>query len=193
VIVSLEARSELYWWLSAAFYVPEESLVAPDFVELGKKAADQLWPGCDVFEPLLGVDSVSAQDRLLQLQREYVRLFVGPSRAAVRPYESCYFGTDQLMTERTLAVQACYEEAGIAMDACAEIEPPDHVAIELTYLAMVCVGDTGHAEKERAEMEQRFLDGHARQWMPAFCEQVLASTQVPFYIVSARLLQQLLA
>lgn len=191
----LHARGEIYHWLSAAFAQPEAEILDPEFFRLGREAFAKAYPAMDLagFDVLAETWAVPDPERLLVLQREYTRLFIGPAQASVRPYESCYFGEDKIMTERTQAVHAFYAESGVVFDGQRGTELPDHVSVELLFLAFVCSGGTGHNHEEREAIEECFLQEHAVQWLPAFAEQVIRATKQPFYIVAARLLQQLLS
>ncbi len=187
----LRARGEVYHWLSAAFAQPEAEILDPEFFRLGREAFAKAYPAMDLagFDVLAETWAVPDPARLLVLQREYTRLFIGPAQASVRPYESCYFGEDKIMTARTQAVHALYAQSGVVFDGQRGTELPDHVAVELLFLAFVYSGDTGHTPDESLAIAQAFLQEHAGQWMPAFAAQVIAATKQPFYRVAAELLK----
>ncbi len=192
---ALRARGEVYYWLSAAFSQPEADILAPQFIRLGQWAAKRGVPAFDGagLEALARDWAPPDDNRLLEMQQEYARLFIGPSRAAVRPYESCYFGEDQLMTARTDAVRTWYAAHGVVFDGQHGTELPDHVAVELLFLGLVCTGKTGHSPETCAAIEAGFRQEHASCWMQAFAVQVVQATHHPFYCASAGLLQAAIA
>jgi TorA maturation chaperone TorD len=118
---------------------------------------------------------------------EYHRLFVGPARLPVPPYESVYREGWQVFGETTLDVKRRYAEAGYTLDP-SFIELPDHVAVELAFMALLAeeeakaweAQDTAAASAWLAR-ERTFLDDHLSRWLPAFCDRLLASTETSFY------------
>ncbi|RME85988.1 MAG: 4Fe-4S dicluster domain-containing protein [Caldilineae bacterium] len=122
----------------------------------------------------------------------YRRLFVGPARPRVYPYESCYRDT-----ERRLAgpwaeqVAAWYATEGLIVP---ELQP-DHIAAELAFMAHLTAleAQAASAGNERAAGQYRrreaaFLRQHLLAWAPEFCRQVQAADEHPFYVGVARLL-----
>lgn len=205
-----DPTGEIYLWLSAAFDLPAAALLTPAFAELGSgcvRALETASPsgGAVAGTPLTdcrkafdrlrqeSADDATGEQRLTALRREYARLFIGPPRALARPYESCYFTRDALMTERTQAVRAFYESAGVAFDAHACLEPPDHIVVELHFLAMLLGGKTGHPPAERRSLAKRFLEAHPGQWARTFAACVLAETRTPLYRSAAMLLDAVIA
>ncbi|MFY9141159.1 MAG: molecular chaperone TorD family protein, partial [Thermacetogeniaceae bacterium] len=77
---------------------------------------------------------------LEELEVEYCRLFVGPGRVEVPPYESVYHGHDSTMQQGlvmgpvTLEVKELYYEAGLQLAADFS-DMPDHIAVETLFLA----------------------------------------------------------
>lgn len=118
---------------------------------------------------------------------EYHRLFVGPARLPVPPYESVYREGWQVFGETTLEVKRRYAEAGYTLDP-SFTDLPDHVAVELAFMALLAeeeakaweAQDTAAASAWLAR-ERTFLDDHLSRWLPAFCERLLASTETAFY------------
>ncbi|MBI4240320.1 MAG: molecular chaperone TorD family protein [Candidatus Rokubacteria bacterium] len=130
---------------------------------------------------------------------EYHRLFVGPGELPAPPYESVYREGWRVMGETTLDVQSAYEEAGYALDPSFK-ELPDHVAAELAFMGLLTeeeakawkAGDASVA-LSWLERERAFLDDHLTRWLPAFCDRLLASTEVRFYRKLAGELQEFVA
>lgn len=118
---------------------------------------------------------------------EYHRLFVGPGALPVPPYESVYREGWRVFGETTLKVKRQYEEAGYALDP-SFTELPDHMAVELAFMALLAEEEARAWEAQDAsaafswlDRERAFLGDHLTRWLPGFCDRLLASTEVPFY------------
>lgn len=89
----------------------------------------------------------------------------GPS-----PYEASY--SIGHLADVVLAVKQHYLESGL--DVGSE-ERPDHVAVELEFLAHLASRASGPEDTESfRENEERFLALHLAHWMPAFSERLAA-------------------
>lgn len=192
-------RGELYCWLAAAFYAPEADLVTPSFADCGRQLRTALLPvvPAEQVQRLLEANQREAgeSERLVDLKREYARLFLGPPKALLRPYESCYFGRDQLMTEQSAAVRQFYAACGLTVDTAQYRETPDHISVELAFLAMLCdveCAEVAVADADRADVERQFLDQHLGRWGRWFAEAVQHHTSEPLYLAAAELLRALL-
>jgi len=195
--MTIEGAGELYLWVSAALDMPDAALLTVAFAELGRDCAQTLAPSVarpevDAFRSACAGREPDA-DRLLAVQREHARLFIGPPQAVIRPYESCFLAGDQLMADCTLAVHAWYADVGIVFDGAICQDAPDHIAVELNALAMLCMGRTGHAMADRERLERAFLDAHLGRWGRTFATRLLQSTQEPLYRAAAELLDSVLA
>lgn len=195
--MNLDAAGELSLWLAAAFEAPQPAICTVEFIELGRGAArdcqpDCALPECEALLQAWSQDAESIDERLLSLQREYARLFIGPPRALILPYESCQRGEGRLFGECTLAVQNFYTDSGIRFDGLVCGDAPDHIAAELNALALLCSGQTGHTPAEQNERIQRLRAEHLDQWAPAVSRQILDQSQTPFYRTAAELLLVLL-
>lgn len=123
----------------------------------------------------------------VELIPEYHRLFVGPGSLPAPPYESVYREGWRVMGETTLEARRQYDAAGYALDPSFS-ELPDHVVAELAFMALLAGEEAEAWEAEDAaaaltwlERERAFLDDHLTRWLPAFCDRLLAVTDVPFY------------
>lgn len=123
------------------------------------------------------------------IQNNFVRLFsAGPGGVPCPPYESVYRGTSGRPTGRLLAeVEAAYAVAGLAA-APGLGELPDHISIELEFMAILCGEEADAWEREalsaasKALKRQRgFLRRHLGGWLPAFAWQVARADSDGFY------------
>jgi TorA maturation chaperone TorD len=154
---------------------------------------------CDMAKVL----GIRCPDGLLldELQREFLELFVIPNPRYVAPYESVYrdayvmprqpSGSQPadgqsfmvkglLMGESTLAVQRCYEEAGVA----AAEDLPDHIVNELRLLAYLWTHEEDQTEIDGAppaSRRVRFRDEHLLKWIGQLRDRILESERLGFY------------
>ena len=136
----------------------------------------------------------------------YQRLFLGPARPRVYPYESCYRDPARRLAGRWAEqVAAQYAAEGLTAaagpsDGSGHGLLPDHIAAELAFMAYMtdreanalAAGDQDTAERCRRQ-QASFLQLHLLAWAPEFCRQVQHATQHPFYTSLARLLADWLA
>ncbi len=123
------------------------------------------------------------------LEEQHVALF-GASKAGTLcpPYESAMLSPtgqpDALLMAR---IEAAYSAIGLAPSPDLG-ELPDHVSIELEFMAMLCgqeaaawdVDDVPSAVKAMRRAK-RFLDGHLSTWLPAFARQLASADKDGFY------------
>ena len=137
------------------------------------------------------VDAAARLARDTQMEREYHRLFLGPAPPVAPPFASVYrdgraFGPASVEFLREL------REAGFEPVADIGV-PPDHVCLELEYLAelefrVAYARDSGrHAEAaEWAERANTFVDRHLARWLPAFVRRLEAGAPGSPYTFLAR-------
>ena len=141
-------------------------------------------------------DAFSKQDAselLHELKIEFARLFIGPGRAAVPPFETFYKKMSKesqpllMVSPEAIAVQAAYREAGIAVSQDLQ-EPPDHFATECEFVYFLCnqeangweMGDVETAKQWRRH-QLEFLSAHLGRWGAQFCADVEAESSHVFY------------
>jgi len=125
----------------------------------------------------------------LDLEEQHVALF-GASKAGTLcpPYESAFLSPtgqpDALLMAR---IEAAYSEIGL-LPSPKLGELPDHVAIELEFMAMLCGQEAAAWEDDDVagaikamRKARRFLDGHLSVWLPGFARQLAAADKDGFY------------
>lgn len=197
------ARRDLYRFLSAAF------LGAPGPELLGRmrdesfQAALGEWFSAEVVEPFQRVgEAIAAGDFAQAAGREFANLFIVPGGQHIAPYESVFRDSREiegrqisglLMGPSALDVQQWYRLA--ALEISAEFnELPDHIGLELHYLAYLCekeqafadAGERGKQTRAR-EMQRDFLKAHVLSWLPGLAADVCRKARLPFYPAIARL------
>ena len=152
----------------APFHLPEESLA-------GLPAA--------LREEVEGIVLANGRDEYLAAA--YQRLFVGPARPQVYPYESCYRDPQARLAGPWAAqLSTCYAQEGLAPINL----QPDHIAAELAFMAHLAgreakastSGDQATARQYR-EQQATFLQQHLLVWAPEFCRRLQCETDHPFY------------
>ncbi|MHC1600517.1 MAG: TorD/DmsD family molecular chaperone [Candidatus Methanospirareceae archaeon] len=108
-----------------------------------------------------------------ELRDEYTRLFIGPHRLPVQPYESWWID-GKLMGNSLLKVKNEYRKAGIAKSRD-YAEPEDHIAFELKFMQYLCeeeisTMDNNERIAECLKLQHKFLNEHLLQWVPVFCD-----------------------
>lgn len=120
------------------------------------------------------------------LRQEFTRLFKGISRSQSPnpPYESLY-RDGQLYSSITSEVQRGYLAAGLDVADANGNELPDHLGIELQFLAALCeyaAGEDAELPPERArDAQEWFLDQHLLTWVEGFRACVLQADPPDFY------------
>ncbi|MCP4539764.1 MAG: molecular chaperone TorD family protein [Chloroflexi bacterium] len=190
-------RSQLYAILAQCFCKPEitsageneadslaqtlhQAAIALNEQALGK-IADRLLDALEI--------SQDEQQAGQTLEIEYNRLFVGPGRPQVAPYESVYRDPRGLMGTTMQTVAQRYAQAGLGISSDRH-DLPDHVATELGFMAYLAMQEAESNKSEAktwAEQEHAFLRDHLGTWLPHFCQQVQESSRHPFYTALAEL------
>jgi len=175
------ARADVYAFLASLFH----SLPTEDYVRAFREIAGSL----EIEAP--------GPFALKELEREYMDLFVVPNPRYVAPYESVFRDSwsnpveggapirGLLMGDSSLAVQRCYDEAGVAP----KDELPDHIASELQFMAWLwgrqAVPESGDVAAI-AELRSRFRANHMARWMADLRERVAERDRLGFYAAALR-------
>jgi len=176
------ARQSAYAFLSLAFTEPPSANVLDSIRHEDFLGSASVLFGADTAAPLCEY-ARSAEDEaelLHQARREFMKLLKVPGAHYISPYESVYRDTRDvagksvkglLMGQSTVDVQKWYRLA--ALDLSGDIkEVPDHIGVELNYLAHLCAKERQFASQgdepklTRAwEMERDFLAAHVVRWI----------------------------
>ncbi len=187
-------RSQLYAILAQCFCKPEMASADENETDSLARTLRQAVAALDeqalgpVADRLLHALEVSP-DEQLALEIEYNRLFVGPGRPQVPPYESVYRDPRGLMGATAQNVAQRYAQAGLGMSTDYH-DLPDHVATELgfmAYLAQQEAESNGQEAEAWAGQERAFLQDHLGTWLPHFCHRVQEASRHPFYTALAEL------
>lgn len=128
-----------------------------------------------------------------ELAAEHTSLFVLPS--SYLPHEAVYLDKDKRLGGKvTISVGQFYKKAGAeVLDSC--IEMPDHIGMELEFMAFLC-----KRERELREsgdyagldncilLQKEFLDEHLLRWVHQCCEKIIERAKYGFYRAVAYLI-----
>ncbi len=125
---------------------------------------------------------------VLELARDYQRLFIGPGPLLAPPYESVHVTRERLLFEEpTMQVRAAYRAFDLVAPALNR-EPDDHIGLELHFLGQLCVrsldaldaGDDFALDTALAA-HQSFLTDHLLVWGPDCLRAVTEHARTDFY------------
>jgi DMSO reductase family type II enzyme chaperone len=191
------ARATLYGALAQAFRPPSASwreewdeIVECMDAALEVLAEGELAPGA-LFDGFELLRAASGDEE--RLRREHERL----TRAGgTKPYEAECSG--KALADLTLELRDFYRAFGLELRPEAD-ERPDHLALELCFLAFLCVKEAQAEDQAELEIlglvqsaERRFLEEHLLPWVPEFCEQLRREQSLSFHACAAELLAQFL-
>lgn len=203
-------RATVWAVLSVGFYLPDDQLVwdlREDRVASKVEAAVH-WLGPDAapYAPVLAELRAIAEDlratpideALKSLRVEHARLFTGPGRPEVSPFETAYVDTDLVGSNRlygpsAAAVARWYREFGLER-ARDHGDLPDFVATEFEFLYALAQQEAtarleGREEDARSLRREtdRFLREHPARWILAFAAAVRAAAPHRVYAAFAEL------
>ena len=135
-------------------------------------------------------------EKIIQLNEEYNRLFIGPNALPAPLWESVYLSREHLLfDEVTLEVRNCYRQYGLSFIRESN-EPDDHIVIELEFLSYLIQktleSDNVASKQKLLEDQYSFLTNHLLKWCPIFCETLSKSTSFDLYKGAALLLAEYL-
>jgi TorA maturation chaperone TorD len=134
----------------------------------------------------------SREAALMELEKEFVRLFASPYPSTlIQPYSSVYLDEQRRVWGVSTAEAArLYEAAGLGMSSDFH-DLPDHIAVELEFASYLIgeqqKGSTGNdsAVPHLASIERTFLVEHLFRWAPALFSQVSEQSSSAFYRTTA--------
>ena len=129
------------------------------------------------------------------MEEEYNRLFTAGETVLAPLYETEYaMDTIFAKTKELADLNGFYIAFGLELGKDSNNERPDHVSIELEFMAMLLIKEAyarneGWDEKANLCLEARkkFLKDHIGRWGPTFCTMVKHKTEIEFYKVLAGL------
>lgn len=180
------AREDLCRFLSACYYEPAAEFSEEHLFDSIVGAAERLSPALAGQARQLR-DAFAAQD-LQSLLIDHASLFIGPGQPLAAPYGSRWCAQGDATVEDPLAALLdSYEQGGFELgDDFHDL--PDHVAVELEFLYLLCftqnqaemAGDEVAAEAA-GQLRQDFLARHLGAWVQPFAAAVQTKAETAFY------------
>ncbi|MBI4686718.1 MAG: molecular chaperone TorD family protein [Nitrospirae bacterium] len=191
--LSAEERGRTYRFLSSLCLKPPSDYILSmiregrilSLVEEGSRAYDEL---SRFVEDVRRIENLEDE-----LAAEHTALFVLPG--GVLPHESVYLDKEKRLGGRvTISVKQFYEKAGAdILNKC--IEVPDHLGIELEFMAFLCdiekelrKKDDIEGLRQCIEFQKTFLSEHLAQWAYACCEKIIKQSTYGLYKALAYLI-----
>lgn len=126
-----------------------------------------------------------------RLAEDFTRLFFGPDKAPVPPYESVYVGKEKILFDTsTLEVRDLYRRMGFRIRALNQV-PDDHIGLEMAFLSRLCSlsGTARRYDQNRLESLAAFLNTHTLRWVDRFTDLAAKYARSDFYRGTAFLLK----
>lgn len=144
-------------------------------------------------------EAYSSQEAyLLELQKEYTRL-CHVSRPRLVPLFESVYREGKLFQESTIEVVQLYHQAGMKVAEGFSL-PPDHIALELEFMAYLCSQEVRAAVdneplvfKKARELQQKMLTEHLRFFVPGLARRLQEHAFLGFYKAAGRFLEDFLA
>lgn len=191
------ARQQTYELLALAFRRPSpqqvEVLTVDRAIDVFTGAAAFVpWPTSTGLCAHLGLFLLETQSKGLaalarSLSVEYCRLFIGPYSVPCPPYGSVFLDGGQAMGPSTIDALLRYRESGLRPTGVWR-EPPDHIAVELQFMAQLsvkCAAAAAAGQHDDAprllEVQRAFLRDHVGRWGPVFAERLKRATSCHLY------------
>jgi len=124
-------------------------------------------------------------------EAEHVRLFVNALEGVAAPPYASFYHEGRLLGRPAQEALAFYRRFQLGQGpACTD--PPDHIAVELEFLRLLCSLQEDCLARGRREEAESFLQDQAEffflhlfPWAPSFCRKVLAAGRLAFYSLLA--------
>ncbi len=201
----LETKASLHSLLAQAFNYPDEKLVTAlrggEFLDalaqwteaLGHQSLGKPIAACR--KAYTGKQSGGKAALLLELERDYTRLFFASKPRLAYLFESVY-REGKLMQESTFEIARLYADAGLKLTEDFRL-PPDHIAVELEFLSFLLFKEIEGAKNEDSrqveyarELQTQVLNEHLRAFAQNIGERVAEHARTDFYRTVALVLKQ---
>ncbi|AYV12078.1 TorD/DmsD family molecular chaperone [Shewanella algae] len=182
--------------VASGYQALKAMLFAPSSPESLKRLID--WLEQEQRYPELLQQAKQWQSEPLELECDFNRMCIGPTKLLVPPYESVYRDVGrQIHTDRTLEVADFYQQLGLVTDTGFN-EPADYIGNELEFL--FCAEALRHQQQnedpaaadELEQLAQVFLEQHLGTWYQAFAQGISQHARLDFWRCYAQVLEDFL-
>lgn len=203
--LSIRDKEAFYSWFASLYLnAPNAELLKVFSYSKTMKAFTSFFTDEPCQTTLRELSSYISRVPLGDLRNEFNSLFVVPSMSNhVPPYESCFRekqGRDigNLWGETTADVAKFYREAGCETQNLPGIFAPDHIGVELAFIAKLCSDRLRCLENHESQKANRievfrktFLEQHLSRWVEDLSNALTMSHSSFFYKHLTRLTTQL--
>lgn len=203
-LAELEAKAGLHSLLAQAFNYPDEKLVdalrGGGFFDSLTQWAEALGhqglrkPIAACRKEYAGKQSGGKADVLLDLERDYTRMFFASKPRLAYLFESVY-REGKLMQESTFEIARLYADAGLQLTEDFRL-PPDHIAVELEFLSFLAFKEIEGAKKKdqkqidfAQELQAQVVKEHLRSFAQNIGGKVAEHARTSFYRTVALVLK----
>lgn len=182
----LEARLVLYRLLAALYRYPitSEKLSALQSLQAEGESSTA--------QAVCALQQTVSDLSVERLNIEMTRLMEGPGVTPAVPYASYYLNGGQLMGAAAQAAHRLYLEHGVEPEQGST--PPDHIALELGFLAVLAERALTDAHSVPAlETSLLFVREHLKPWLTSFCAALENSSGEAFFAALAEATKQFVA
>lgn len=199
-LINLQARAALFNLMAQTFNYPDqmlvEKLVSGEFTAtlnewLGVLQPESAWTDrISVVEKKYTASGQNTADLLLELEKDYTRLFFSSKPRLVYLFESVY-KEGKLLQESTFEIARLYYDAGLNLVDDFKL-PPDHIAVEFEFMAYLYFNELAAVKKGNEEnealaqkLQKEVLEKHLTNFGRTFAEKVVAHAATDFYKLMA--------
>ncbi|WP_457591240.1 TorD/DmsD family molecular chaperone [Geoglobus sp.] len=172
VVEILKGRAGLYYLLSTLFKDPPDKEFIRDLRDgrVDVPDVDELREGFRIMRDFVS-SFETVEDAENAVRQEFTDIFANPfSSIAVSPIQSTYEG-DEPYREISARVMGKYREMGYRK--IVKEEPPDHIAVELSFMAESCLNAIDAEDRvQELKNQKQFLEGEMWKWVFDFCDRL---------------------
>lgn len=192
---SAATRAKFYNLLANAMNYPDTELALSlvegrfrdDLISVAPAGASDLLAG------LSGYSGGDKEGTLLEMERDYTWLFFASKPRIAHLFGSVY-AESKLYQESTFEIVRLYHDAGLKVEESFKL-PPDHIAVELEFLAYLAFNEaealrTGNSENEAyaRDLQEKALVKYVRPLAGNIGERIADRAKTEFYRTLGRLL-----
>ena len=162
----IKGRIGMYSFLSAMFmdYPPEDFLKEVFEGKISLPSHPSIEEGLKILKDLASkFESFSEFKEFVR--QEYFTLFINPFSQTVSLYQSSYEG-DEPYREFSAKIAEFYKKSGYTLDTN---EPPDHVGVELAFMAASCEESLKNVDE--LKIQKWFLE-NVLSWVFKLCDEI---------------------
>ena len=193
--ISIETKEKLYTWFASVYlHEPAENQLKVFLNSETMAFFSSIFKGSPCRKALKELAAYFHKSTIEDVRTEFNSLFVVPNKGSyVPPYESCFReknGNDfgNLWGNTTADVKKFYIETGNDVNDYKGIFAPDHIGVELAFVAKLCGIELGYLRQQDStnadkteSIRRTFYETHIGRWVENYAKAVKASASSLFY------------